>query len=90
MSIADPSIGLITAKALNINNIVMLIKGNNILLFLKPGIDNVLLVDNKFISDIVVLIPAKYTPKTNMSCIPTPVYLILEEKGVIKVHPATV
>lgn len=58
INIADPSTGVITANALNINNTVILTKGNNILLFLNPGIDRVLLVDNKFTKEIVVLIPA--------------------------------
>jgi len=58
-SIADPKTGVITANARNISKILILIKGNNILLLRKPGIDNVRLVTNKLVNDIVVLIPAK-------------------------------
>ena len=59
INIADPRIGVITAKALNIKRIDILIKGNNIRLFLNPGIDNVLLVASKLTIEIVVLIPAQ-------------------------------
>jgi hypothetical protein len=55
---ADPNTGVITAKARNISNTVIVIKGIIILLFLIPGIVSVLLVTNKLVIDIVVLIPA--------------------------------
>ena len=73
-----------------INKIEILTKGNKIRLLRKPGIAKVRRVVNKFTKEIVVLIPAKYTPKTNMSCTPTPVNLVLEENGVMNVQPATV
>jgi hypothetical protein len=41
--------------------------GNNTLLFLKPGIDNVRLVINKFVNEIVELIPASITATINKS-----------------------
>lgn len=56
----------------------------------SPGIAKVRLVTNKLVTDIVVLIPAKITPKINISWTPKPVNLKSEEKGVINVHPATV
>jgi len=68
----------------------MVIKGNKILLFFKPGIDKVLLVINKFVNDIVVLTPAKITEVINKSCVPKPVYFKLHENGVMKVQPAAV
>jgi hypothetical protein len=79
-----------TASARNINKIVIEIKGNRIRRLRNPGIARVRRVANKLTIEIVVLIPAKYTPKINISCTPTPVNFVLEEKGVIKVHPATV
>lgn len=59
INIAEPNTGVIITRALNISKIVILIKGNKTLLFLKPGIAKVLLVANKFTIDMVVLIPAK-------------------------------
>jgi hypothetical protein len=73
-----------------VNNKAIVINGNNIRLFFKPGIDNVLLVTNKLVKDIVVLIPANITDVINKSCVPKPVYFKLEENGVIKVQPAAV
>jgi hypothetical protein len=64
--------------------------GIRVFLCLKPGIESVLLVINKFVNDIVVLIPANITDITAISCIPKPVYFNLAEKGVIKVQPLTV
>ena len=87
---ADPKTGVITAKALNISNIDILVNGSSILLFLKPDIVNILLVAKRLTNDIVVLIPAKYTPNINISCTPAPVNFNFDEKGVINVHPATV
>jgi hypothetical protein len=55
------------ANILKVNNIEIVIKGNKTLLFLKPGIANVLLVINKFVKDIVVLTPAKITATINKS-----------------------
>jgi hypothetical protein len=68
----------------------MLVNGSSMRRFLRPDIDNIRLVANKLTRDIVVLIPAKYTPSINISWIPAPVNFSLEENGVIKVHPATV
>lgn len=79
-----------TAKALNISKIEIEINGNSIRRVLNPGIANVRLVTNKFVTEIVVLIPAKITPNISMSCTPNPVNRKSEEKGVINVHPATV
>jgi hypothetical protein len=42
------------------------------------------------VKETVLLIPANITDKSSKSCAPTPVYLIFDEKGVIKVHPAVV
>jgi hypothetical protein len=65
----------------------MVINGNKTLLFLKPGILNVLLVINKLVNDMVVLTPAKITDTTATSWLPIPVNLVLLENGVIKAHP---
>ena len=56
---ADPSTGVITASARNINKTVIVINGIRIRLFLKPGIVKVRLVTSRLVKDIVVLIPAK-------------------------------
>jgi hypothetical protein len=45
----------------------MVINGNNILLFLKPGIDKVRLVINKLVNETVELIPAKTTDNIKIS-----------------------
>jgi hypothetical protein len=58
INIEDPSTGVITAKALNINNTVIVMNGIKIRLFLKPGILKVLLVTRRFVIEMVVLIPA--------------------------------
>jgi len=68
----------------------MVIKGSNILRFLRPGILSVRRVINKFVNEIVVLIPAKITLTIAMSWLPTPVNFVLHEKGATKVHPAIV
>jgi hypothetical protein len=65
----------------------MVKKGIKTLLFLKPGIDKVLLVINKLVKDTVVLIPDSRTLNIAKSCAPKPVNRVFEEKGVIKVHP---
>jgi hypothetical protein len=76
------------ANIRNVNNIAIVIKGRRTLLFLKPGIAKVLLVINKLVNEIVVLTPAKITATINKSWLPTLVYLVLQEKGVIKAQPA--
>jgi hypothetical protein len=52
--------------------------------------DRVLLVISKLTKDIVVLTPANITANVAISCAPKPVYLILEENGVINVQPLIV
>jgi len=79
-----------TANALNINNIEIDIKGKSIRLVRNPGIAKVLLVTSKFVTDIVVLIPANITPKINISWTPNPVNFKSDENGVMNVQPATV
>jgi hypothetical protein len=66
------------------------INGKSILRVRNPGIANVRLVTKRLVTDIVVLTPAKMTPRTNISCTPKPVNLRSDEKGVINVQPATV
>jgi hypothetical protein len=66
------------------------INGNNIRLLRSPGILNVRRVINKFVKDIVVLTPAKITLTIAISWLPTPVNLVLHEKGATKVQPAIV
>ena len=68
----------------------MVINGNKTLLFLKPGIANVLLVINKLVKPTVELTPAKITLMIKISWLPIPVYFVLEENGVTKVQPAVV
>jgi hypothetical protein len=66
----------------------MVENGNKTLRFLIPGIANVLQVTSKLVNETVVLTPAKTTLIAKISWAPTPVYLVQEENGVIKVHPA--
>jgi len=66
----------------------MVIKGNKTLLFLKPGIAKVLRVIKRFVKETVVLTPAKITATINKSWLPTLVYLVLQENGVINAQPA--
>jgi len=42
------------------------------------------------VNETVELIPAKTTEINNKSCAPIPVYLVLDENGVINVQPAVV
>jgi len=42
------------------------------------------------VNEIVVLTPANITPIIAISWLPTPVYLVFDENGVIKVHPLIV
>jgi hypothetical protein len=65
--IAAPNTGVTIANILIVKNKLIDIKGNSILRFLKPGIDKVLLVINKFVNPTVELIPAKITLKINIS-----------------------
>jgi len=58
---------VIIANILNVNNNEIVIKGNKTLLFLKPGIANVLLVINKLVKETVVLTPAKITATISKS-----------------------
>jgi hypothetical protein len=70
-----------------VKNKLIVKNGIRTLLFLKPGIDKVLLVINKFVNDTVVLIPDKSTLNIAKSCAPKPVNFVFDEKGVINVHP---
>jgi hypothetical protein len=88
--IAAAKTGVIIANILKVKKILIEINGNNILLCRIPGILKVLRVINKFTNETVELIPTKTTPNSNKSCAPKPVYFVLDEKGVINVHPATV
>jgi len=78
------------ANILIANRRAIVIKGNKILRFRKPGIPKVRLVIKRLVNDIVVLTPAKITESIAISCEPTPVYLVLDENGVIKAQPAKV
>jgi len=62
--------------------------GRSTRLLRNPGIAKVLLVISKFVNEIVELTPAKITPNVKRSWEPIPVYLVLLENGVMKVHPA--
>jgi hypothetical protein len=73
-----------------VNNRAIVIKGKRARLFRKPGIANVRRVISRLVNEIVVDTPVKITPTINRSWLPTPVNLVLEENGVIKVQPATV
>jgi len=55
------------ANILIVKNKEIEINGNNTLLFLKPGIANVLLVINKFVKPTVELTPAKITLTVKIS-----------------------
>jgi hypothetical protein len=70
-----------------VKNKLIEIKGKRTLLFLKPGIDKVLLVINKLVKPTVELIPANITLKIKISWLPNPEYFKFDENGVIKVHP---
>jgi hypothetical protein len=61
MIIAAANTGVTKANIRIVNNKLIVIKGNNILRFLRPGILKVRLVINKLVKDIVVLTPAKIT-----------------------------
>jgi hypothetical protein len=90
MIIAAPNTGVIKASMRIVNNKLIVINGNIIFLFLKPSAANVLLVIKRLVNEIVVLTPAKITEIIKISCVPTPVYFIFDESGVIKVQPAAV
>jgi len=53
--------GVTNANILIVKNNEIVMNGNKTLLFLKPGIDNVLLVTNKLVKPTVELAPAKIT-----------------------------
>lgn len=90
MNIDAASTGVTNASIRIVNNKLIVINGNKDLRFLKPDITKVLLVINKFVNDIVVLTPAKITDIINISWLPIPVNLVLDENGVINVQPAVV
>lgn len=85
--IAAPRTGVINANILITKNNVIVKKGNRTRLFLRPGADKVLRVINKFVNDMVVLTPESITVIIAISCAPSPVNLVLDENGVIKVQP---
>lgn len=64
--------------------------GSSDLLFLRPDITNVRRVINRFVNDIVVLIPANITDTIKISWLPIPVYFVLDDNGVINVQPDVV
>jgi len=88
MNIEAPNTGVITASILKVSSSAIVTKGIKILLFLKPGIERVLLVINKLVNEIVELTPASITATINKSWLPTQVYSVLHENGVIKAQPA--
>jgi hypothetical protein len=90
INIDAASTGVTNASIRIVSNKLIEINGSNDRLFRKPDITNVLLVINKFVNDIVVLIPAKITEIIKISWLPTPVYFTFDEKGVINVQPAVV
>jgi hypothetical protein len=59
--IAAAKTGVTNANILIVKNKAIVINGNKTLLFLKPGIANVLLVINKLVKPTVELTPAKIT-----------------------------
>jgi hypothetical protein len=82
--------GVIIASIRIVNNKPIVIKGIKTLRFRNPGIAKTRRVISKLVNEIVVLTPAKTTELIKISCVPKPVYLMFEENGVIKVHPAAV
>jgi hypothetical protein len=59
--------GVISANIRMVNKRLIVIKGNNILRLRRPGMLNVRRVINKFVNEMVVLIPAKITLTIAMS-----------------------
>jgi hypothetical protein len=70
--------------------VAIVINGIRIRRLRSPGATSVRRVISKFVNEIVVLIPANTTLNSNTSCAPTPVNLVCEERGAIKVHPEVV
>jgi hypothetical protein len=70
-----------------VKNKLMVIKGIKTRLLRSPGIAKVLLVINKLVKLTVVLTPEIKALIIAKSCAPNPVYLGLDEKGVINVQP---
>ena len=64
---AAPRTGVTIASILNVNSIAIVTKGTSTRRFRKPGEIKVLLVINKFVKDIVVLIPARTTETNKIS-----------------------
>lgn len=90
MIIAAAKTGVINASKRRVISVDIVKNGNKTLLLRIPGIPKVRRVTSKLVKDIVLLIPAKTTAKIKISCEPAPVYLVHDEKGVIKVQPAQV
>jgi hypothetical protein len=82
--------GVTRANIRIVKNKDIVMKGSKTLLFLNPGIANVLRVISKLVNPTVELIPANITLTINISWLPIPVYLVFDEKGVTKVQPAQV
>jgi hypothetical protein len=64
--------------------------GSNDLRCFRPLAQRVRRVINKLVNEIVVLTPAKITAKIAMSWLPTPVYFVFDENGVINAQPESV
>jgi hypothetical protein len=82
--------GVIRANIRMVNKRLIVINGSKIRRLRNPGILKVRRVINKFVNEIVVLIPAKITLTIAISWLPTPVNFVLQENGATNVHPAIV
>jgi len=87
---AAPSTGVTTASILNVKSKAIVTNGIKIRRFRKPGEIKVRRVINKFVKEIVVLMPANITLNKSTSCAPRPLNLNCEDSGVMNVHPAVV
>jgi len=70
MITAAPKTGVTIANIRRVNKIAIVTNGISTRLFLRPGETRVLRVINKFVNEIVVLMPAKTTDTSKMSCAP--------------------
>lgn len=85
--IAAPSTGVISANIRITKNRVIVKKGIRTRRLRSPGADRVRRVIRRFVKEIVVLTPDSITVIMAISWAPIPVKRVLEEKGVMKVHP---
>lgn len=90
MITAAPKTGVTIANIRKVSKTAIVTKGMRTRRLRKPGETNVRRVINKFVNEIVVLIPAKTTETSKISCAPYPVNLTLDENGVINVQPLAV